>query len=106
MKPRGKYFEDFVIGETFEPPGRTITESDVMLFAGLSGDYKQVHTDDEYCKKHSIYKTRIAHGLFGLALVEGLKFREGVFEGTALASLEMIAQRDVLCTSARELKKK
>ncbi|MCP4405065.1 MAG: dehydratase [bacterium] len=88
MKPRGKYFEDFAIGEQFESPGRTITEADVMMFAGLSGDYNQVHTDEEYCKRHSIYKTRIAHGLFGLALVEGLKFREGLFEGTAIASLE------------------
>ncbi len=88
MKPRGKYFEDFTIGEQFESPGRTITEADVMMFAGLSGDYNQVHTDEEYCKRHSIYETRIAHGLFGLALVEGLKFREGLFEGTAIASLE------------------
>ena len=88
MPQRGKYFEDFVIGEEFESPGRTITEADVMMFAGLSGDYNQVHTDEEYCKKHSIYQARIAHGLFGLALVEGLKSRVGLFEGTAIASLE------------------
>ena len=88
MQHRGKYFEDFVIGEEFESPGRTITEADVMMFAGLSGDYNQVHTDEEYCKKQSIYQARIAHGLFGLALVEGLKSRVGLFEGTAIASLE------------------
>jgi acyl dehydratase len=88
MKPRGKYFEDFVIGEGFESPGRTITEADVMMFAGLSGDYNQVHTDEAYCREHSIYNTRIAHGLLGLALVEGLKSRVGLFEGTAIASLE------------------
>lgn len=88
MQQRGRYFEEFVIGEEFESPGRTITEADVMMFAGLSGDYNQVHTDEEYCKKQSIYQTRIAHGLFGLALVEGLKSRIGLFEGTAIASLE------------------
>jgi acyl dehydratase len=87
-QPRGKYFEDFVIGEEFESPGRTITETDVMMFAWLSGDYNQVHTDEAYCKERSIYHTRIAHGLFGLAIVEGLKFRVGLFEGTAIASLE------------------
>jgi acyl dehydratase len=88
MERKGKYFEEFVIGEAFESPGRTITEADVMMFAGLTGDYNQVHTDEEYCKANSIYKTRIAHGLFGLALVEGLKSRVGLFEGTAVASLE------------------
>lgn len=88
MSQRGKYFEEFVIGEEFESPGRTITETDVVMFAGLSGDYNQVHTDEEYCKKKSIYQTRIVHGLFGLAIVEGLKFRVGLFEGTAIASLE------------------
>ena len=88
MEKRGKYFEDFVIGEEFESPGRTITEADVIMFAGLTGDYNQVHTDEEYCKENSIYKTRIVHGLFGLALVEGLKSRVGLFEGTAIASLE------------------
>jgi len=88
MKQQGKYFEDFVIGEEFRSPGRTITEPDVMMFAWLSGDYNQILTDEEYCKQHSIYGVRIAHGLFGLALVEGLKFRVGLFEGTAIASLE------------------
>jgi acyl dehydratase len=88
MEQRGKYYEEFVIGEEFESPGRTITETDVLMFAGLSGDYNQIHTDEEYCKQTSIYQTRIAHGLLGLALVEGLKFRVGLFEGTAIASLE------------------
>ena len=88
MEQRGKYFEDFIIGEEFESPGRTITETDVVMFAGISGDYNQVHTDEEYCKEKSLYQTRIVHGLFGLAIVEGLKFRVGLFEGTAIASLE------------------
>ncbi len=72
---RGKYFEEFVVGEEYESPGRTITETDLVLYAGLSGDYNQLHTDEEYCKKVSIFKKRILHGLFGLTLVEGLKSR-------------------------------
>ena len=84
----GRYFEDFEIGDEFESPGRTITEADVVLYAGLSGDYNQIHTDEEYARARSIYGTRIAHGLLGLSIVEGLKFRVGLFEGTAIASLE------------------
>ncbi len=88
MSDRGKYFEDFVVGEKFVSPGRTVTEADVALYAGLSGDYNQLHTDEEYCQSRSIYKTRIAHGLFGLTITEGLKSRVGLFEGTSLATLE------------------
>lgn len=85
---RGKYFEDFAVGEEFLTPGRTLTESDVVAYAGLSGDYNQLHTDEEYAKRNSIFGTRIVHGLLGLSIVEGLKFRLGLFEGTSLASLE------------------
>ncbi len=85
---RGKYFEDFVIGEEFVSPGRTVTEADLVLYTGLSGDFNQVHTDEEYCRKTSIFKKRVMHGLFALTLVEGLKSRVGLFEGTSIASLE------------------
>ncbi len=84
----GRYFEDFVIGETFESPGRTITETDVVLYAGFSGDYNQLHTDEEYSRRTSMFGTRIAHGLMGLSIAEGLKSRLGLFEETSLASLE------------------
>jgi acyl dehydratase len=84
----GKYYEEFEIGEQYESPGRTITEADVVMYSGLSGDYNQLHTDEEYSKKYNIYKTRIVHGLFGLSIAEGLKSRVGIFEGTSLASLE------------------
>jgi acyl dehydratase len=86
--PVGKYFEEFEIGEEYVTPGRTITEADVVMYAGLSGDYNQLHTDEEYSKEHNIYKTRIVHGLFGLSIAEGLKSRVGTYEGTSLASLE------------------
>ncbi len=86
--PTGKYYEEFEIGEEFESPGRTVTEADLVMYAGLSGDYNQLHTDEEYSKKYNIYKTRIVHGLYGLSIAEGLKSRVGIFEGTSLASLE------------------
>lgn len=84
----GKYYEDFVVGEAHVSPGRTITEADLVLYTGLSGDFNQVHTDEEYCRKIGAFNGRIIHGLFALSLVEGLKSRLGHFEGTSLASME------------------
>ncbi len=83
-RPRGHYFEEFEIGYTAETPSRTITETDVVLFAGLSGDYNQLHTDAEFAKG-TPFGERIAHGLLGLAVVSGLATRIGIIEGTVLA---------------------
>jgi acyl dehydratase len=85
---RGRYFEEFTVGEELISPGRTITEGDVAAYAGLSGDYNQLHTDEEYCRTESPFGTRIVHGLFTLSLTEGLKSRLGYFEGTSIASME------------------
>lgn len=85
---RGLYFEEFAVGDEIVTPGRTITESDVVAFAGLSGDYNSIHTDETYAAENSVFGRRVAHGLLGLSIVEGLKLRTGVCEDTALASLE------------------
>ena len=85
---RGKYFEEFEIGMSFDSPGRTITESDIVSFAGLSGDYTQIHTDAEYSKS-TVVGERVAHGLLGLAIASGLASRTGVLEGTVLAFREI-----------------
>ena len=69
-----RYYEDMVVGEEFESPARTVSETDIVNFSALSGDWSPVHSDEEYCRQ-TPYKTRIAHGLFGLAVAEGLKFR-------------------------------
>ena len=81
------YYEDYAIGEEFETPGRTLTEHDLIEFAALTGDYNPIHTDEEFSRRHSPFGKRIFHGLFGLGLVEGLKFRLAHFEGTGIASL-------------------
>lgn len=80
------FYEDFEVGSEFITTGRTITEADLMQFAALTGDWNQLHTDEEYAKK-SPFGRRIAHGLYGLALMEGMKFRLGHGDGTAIASL-------------------
>ena len=72
--PARRYFDEIQIGETYESPGRTVTEADIVLFAGLSGDYNVVHTDAEFMKT-SIFGERIAHGLLGLSIQSGLLTR-------------------------------
>lgn len=84
----GRYFEEFEVGEEILSPGRTVTEADVVSFAGLSGDYNQLHTDEEFAKK-TIFGKRIAHGLLGLAITSGLRARTGIFDGTGLAFLSL-----------------
>jgi acyl dehydratase len=80
------YYEDFALGDEFITPGRTITEADVTLFAGLTGDYNRLHTDAEYMRD-SIFGERIAHGLLGLSLVNGLKYRTDIDSDGVLAFL-------------------
>jgi acyl dehydratase len=81
---RGRYFEEMEVGDTIETVARTVTESDVMRFAALSGDYNQLHTDAEYAKG-TMFGERIAHGLLGLSIVSGLSSRMGFGEGTVEA---------------------
>lgn len=80
------YYEDYAVGDEFVTPARTVTETDVVLFAGLTGDYNRLHTDAEYMKG-SVFGERIAHGLLGLALVNGLKYRTDIDSDGVLAFL-------------------
>lgn len=91
---RGMYFEEFEVGQKMISPGRTITESDVVGFAGLSGDYNQIHTDAVYSET-SPFGARVAHGLLGLSIASGLALRTGVLEGTVMAFREINAWKFV-----------
>jgi acyl dehydratase len=82
----GKYFDEFVAGEEYVTPGRTLTETDVVMFAAMSGDYNELHTSEAFGKKTQ-FGRRIGHGLLGLAVSHGLFFRLGLVEGTAIAFL-------------------
>lgn len=88
VAPRGMYFEDFEIGYSVQSPGRTITETDVVTFAGLSGDYNQLHTDEVYARDAQ-FGARVAHGLLGLSIASGLALRLGFMEGTVEAFLSL-----------------
>ncbi len=86
--PRGRYFEEFQIGDVVVSAGRTITEADIVSFAGLSGDYNQIHTDAEFARQ-GMFGKRVAHGLLGLAMATGLAAQLGFIEGTVLAFREL-----------------
>lgn len=87
-QPRGRYFEEFESGQTVVTAGRTITEGDIVRFAGLSGDFNQIHTDAEYAAQEMFGK-RIAHGLLVLSIASGLAVQTGIIEGTVLAFREL-----------------
>jgi acyl dehydratase len=87
-KPRGLYFEDFEIGRNLITAGRTITESDIVRFAGLSGDFNQIHTDAAYAAGGP-FGERVAHGLLVQSIATGLAVQSGFIEGTVLAFREL-----------------
>jgi len=87
-RPRGLYFEEFSVGQTIISPARTVTEADIVSFAGLSGDFNQIHTDAVYAAQ-APFGQRVAHGLLGLSIASGLVVRTGMMEGTILAFREI-----------------
>lgn len=80
------YYEDLEEGQIFTSPARTVTETDLVSFAMLSGDWNPLHTDEEFARK-TYYGKRVVHGLFGLSLMTGLLDRTGLFDGSAIAML-------------------
>lgn len=88
MTTRGLYFEDFTVGQTFRTPARTITSTDIVNFACLSGDFNEVHCNWEYCRTTS-FGEPVAHGPLIYAVMGGLQYASGINEGTLLALLQI-----------------
>ncbi|MEM1670927.1 MAG: MaoC/PaaZ C-terminal domain-containing protein [Archaeoglobaceae archaeon] len=78
------FFEDFEPGMRVETAGKTITEADIVNFAGVSGDWNRIHLDEEFAKK-TIFGKRIAHGLLTLAITSGLITRLRLTEDSLIA---------------------
>jgi acyl dehydratase len=83
----GFRYSDLHVGMAFRSPGRTITDADLVGFAGLTGDYSELHTSDVYAR-NSQFGRRVAHGMLGLAYAHGLMWaRTGELRETAVAFL-------------------
>lgn len=83
----GLFFEEFELGAKYKSQGRTIAESDVTTFAGLSGDFNPLHTDAEFAQS-TPFGERIAHGLLTVAISTGMSNWTGIFAGTTIALME------------------
>lgn len=81
---RGTYFSEFEVGQVYTSVGRTVTEADVVMFAGLSWDTNPLHTDATFAAE-TPFKQRIAHGMLSASISTGLGQTLGVFEGTTMA---------------------
>jgi len=84
----GLYFEEFSVGQKIITVGRTVSEGDIFNFAGLTGDFNQIHTNAAFASKTQ-FGQRIAHGLLGLSIATGLIMQTGFLEGTVLAFREI-----------------
>ncbi len=83
---RGRWFSEFEVGQAFLSGGRTVTETDVVQFAGLSGDFNPLHTDATFAAT-TPFERRVAHGMLAASISTGLGQTLGIFEGTTLALL-------------------
>ena len=83
---RGMYWEEWEIGAEFVSPGRTVTETDIVNFACLSGDFNPLHINEEHCKQTQ-FGTRIAHGPLVYAIAAGLIFQLHLYDDTLIAFL-------------------
>lgn len=87
-EPIGKRFEEFEIGAEFVTASRTITDADIVSFAGLSGDFNPIHMNEEFAKNTPL-KGRIAHGMLIASIATGLGNQLRIFEGTTLAVMSI-----------------
>ena len=85
LTPGDYWYEDLLPGDHWRTGGMVVTESHIVAFAGLSGDFFDVHMDDAFARAQG-FPGRVAHGLLGLALVDGLKNRAST-KVMAVASL-------------------
>jgi acyl dehydratase len=84
----GYFYEDFCIGQVVRTARRTITEADIVNFAGLTGDFNPLHTDELFARQEGI-GGRIAHGPMIIGIALGLGSRSGLFDGTVLGLLDV-----------------
>lgn len=84
---RGRYFEDFQVGEVIQTMGRTVTETDLVNFIGVSGMFEELFINREFAENESIYRRRLVPGALTYAIQEGLSVQLGLIHRTGLAFL-------------------
>src|SRR5689334_10938587 len=87
MAEKIHYFEDLEVGHSWKSNRRTVTETDIVQFAQLSGDFNPLHVDEIFAKT-TIFGKRIAHGLLGLSISSGLQASEPPWLVMAFMGLE------------------
>jgi acyl dehydratase len=88
VTPRGLYFEEFEVGQEIQTSARTITETDIVNFAGLSGDFNFIHTNADAAQQ-TPFGARVAHGMLVASIATGLAVQQGFIDGTTLAFREL-----------------
>lgn len=97
MGARGMYFEDFEVGQQLETPSRTVTSTDIVNFACLTGDFNEVHANYEYARTTPFGEV-VAHGPLIYGIAGGLQYASGINDGTLLALLQIDQWRIMLPT--------
>jgi acyl dehydratase len=97
MGARGMFFEDFTVGQALETPARTVTSTDIVNFACLTGDFNEVHANHEYAKTTPFGEV-VAHGPLIYGIAGGLQYASGINDGTLLALLQIDQWRILLPT--------
>ncbi len=82
------FYDDLEVGQVFRTPARTVTETDLVTFSMVSGDWNAIHSDAEFARD-TFYGQRVVHGLFGISILTGLMERAGWFSESALAMLDI-----------------
>src|SRR6516165_11897228 len=80
------YFDDVEVGQEWESLGRTISQADIVNFAGISGDFNPIHVDHEFAKT-TLFGRPIAHGLLTLAIGSGLGVQNPLMRTLAFLSI-------------------
>lgn len=83
-----RYLEEIAIGSTFTTSRRTVTEGDIGVFAGVSGDFNALHTDEIFAREETPFGRRIAHGPLVLSISYGLRSERDEWKILALAECE------------------
>jgi acyl dehydratase len=92
--------DELVVGDEWVSPRRTVTETDVVVFAGLSGDFNPLHMDHS-SQQGNAFGRPVAHGLLGLAIATGLMSQAPRVDTIAFSQSSNGSSIDRFCLATR-----